>query len=68
MTHEIDLYGVFVPDILVWMVVTYVVSIPVRRILGALGLYRLVWHRALANVALYVILLGATIATVERLS
>lgn len=62
MTHEIDLYGVFVPDLLVWALVAYGLAVPVRRVLGRLGLYRLVWHRALFDAAVYVLLLGGTAA------
>ncbi|RYC29917.1 DUF1656 domain-containing protein [Lichenibacterium minor] len=62
MTHEIDLYGVFVPDLLVWALVAYGLAVPVRRIFGRLGLYRLVWHRALFDAAVYVLLLGGTAA------
>ena len=62
MTHEIDLYGVFVPDLLVWALVAYGLAVPVRRGLGRLGFYRLVWHRALFDAAVYVLLLGGTAA------
>lgn len=62
MTHEIDLYGVFLPDLLVWSLVAYALAVPVRRILGRLGFYRLVWHRALFDAAVYVLLLGGTAA------
>jgi hypothetical protein len=66
MNHEIDIYGVFVPDLLVWIVVAFLVSVPLRRILAALGFYRLVWHRALFDTALYVILLGGIVAASQR--
>ena len=66
MTHEIDIYGVFLPDLLVWFVVAFLISIPVRRGLGMLGFYRLVWHRALFDVALVVILLGGVLAASHR--
>ena len=66
MTHEIDLYGVFVPDLLVWLVVAFLISVPLRRLLGALGFYRFVWHRALFDAALFVILLGGVVAASQR--
>jgi hypothetical protein len=68
MNHEVDIYGVFVPDLLVWVVLAFLVSIPVRRLLAAIGFYHLVWHRALFDVALYVILLGAVAAFTQRLT
>ena len=68
MTHELDIYGVFVPDLLAWVVLAFLLSVPVRRGLAAIGFYRLVWHRALFDVALYVILLGAVAAVTQRLT
>ena len=68
MNHELDIYGVFVPDLLVWVGLAFVLSIPVRRVLGAIGFYRFVWHRALFDVALYVILLGTVAALTRRLT
>jgi hypothetical protein len=66
MTHEIDIYGVFVPDLMVWVVLAFLLSVPVRRLLGAIGFYRLVWHRALFDLALFVIVLGGVIAASRR--
>ncbi len=66
MTHEIDIYGVFVPDLLVWFVIAFLISVPVRRLLGAVGFYKLVWHRALFDVALFVLLLGGVVALSHR--
>ena len=67
MNREIDIYGVFVPDLLVWVVVAFLISIPVRRILGATGFYRLVWHRALFDAALFVLLLSGVLAVSQRI-
>jgi Protein of unknown function (DUF1656) len=64
--HEIDIYGVYVPDLLVWIVVTFPISVLVRRALAFAGLYRLVWHRALFDVAVFVILLGGVVAASHR--
>ena len=66
MIHEIDLYGVFVPDLLVWLGVAFLVSVPVRRLLGLLGVYRLVWHHALFDVALFILILGGVVAVAQR--
>jgi hypothetical protein len=66
MIHEIDIYGVFLPDLLIWFVIAFLVSVPVRRLLGFVGFYRLVWHRALFDTALFVILLGGVIAASHR--
>lgn len=58
MTGDIDVYGVFVPTLLVLMLVTYGVFLLLHQVLNTLHFYRLVWHRALFNVALYTVLLG----------
>lgn len=66
MTHEIDLYGVFVPDLLVWVVVAFLLNVVLRRLLALAGFYRLVWHRALFDVALFVLVLGGVVAVSHR--
>jgi len=50
---ELDISGVFLPTLLVMMIGTY------HAVLVRVHFYRLVWHRALFNVALYAVLLGA---------
>jgi hypothetical protein len=62
MTGEIDLGGVFVTPLLVWLVLTLPVVAVVRRLLRRLGVYRLVWHRPLFDAALLVIVLGGLAA------
>lgn len=62
MTGEIDLYGIFVPVLAVWMLLAYAISLPIRWILARTGFYRLVWHRPLFDLALYVVLLGIVVA------
>ncbi len=62
MTGEFDLYGVFVPSLAAWMVLAFLISLPLRRLLAWTGVYRLVWHRPLFDLALYVVLLGAVVA------
>ncbi len=58
MTGELDISGVFLPTLLVMMVLTYLLFLGVHALLTRLHFYRLVWHRALFNVALYAVLLG----------
>ncbi len=59
MIGELDISGVFLPTLLVMMVLTYLLFLGVHALLTRLHFYRLVWHRALCNVALYAVLLGA---------
>jgi hypothetical protein len=59
MKGELDLYGIFIPSLLVWSIIAFVVSIFVRRLLAKLGFYQYVWHRPLFDVALLIVLIGA---------
>jgi hypothetical protein len=56
MIGELDLNGVFLSPVLVSAVIAFVVSIAVRRALGAAGAYRIVWHPALFDTALFIVL------------
>ena len=56
MIGEIDLQGVLVAPLIVWMAIAYVIGIPLRAALTWLGFYRLVWHRALFDVSLFAVL------------
>ncbi|MBH8612565.1 DUF1656 domain-containing protein [Pseudomonas mohnii] len=58
MIGDLDLSGVFLPTLLVLMGIAYVLFLLVHGVLTRLRFYRLVWHRALFNVALYALLLG----------
>ncbi|MDI3275842.1 DUF1656 domain-containing protein [Pseudomonas sp. AL03] len=59
MIGDLDISGVFLPTLLVLMGITYVLYLLVHGLLTRLHFYRPVWHRALFNVALYAVLLGA---------
>jgi len=65
---ETDIGGVYVPAALVWAGAAFVVSILVERFLGWTGFYRLVWHRALFDLAVFVILWGAIFAGVYHVA
>jgi hypothetical protein len=67
MRYEIDIYGVLVPALLLWLIVAFALSALLRRLMQRFGLYRLVWHRALFNFALYVCLLGVVVYLSEFL-
>ncbi|GAB3044863.1 DUF1656 domain-containing protein [Stenotrophomonas tumulicola] len=58
MPGEFSLHGVFIPTLLGLMLLAYVVNTGVRVLLQRTGAYRLVWHPALFNLALYGIVLG----------
>lgn len=65
MPAEFDLYGVYIPRLLVLMLVTLFAVIILRRLLAWIGAYTLVWHRGLFDFALYILLLGA-VSSVSR--
>jgi hypothetical protein len=67
MTGELDIYGVFVPSLTAWMLLAFLISLPLRRVLALSGFYRLVWHRPLFDLALYVVLLGGVVAVGQPL-
>jgi Protein of unknown function (DUF1656) len=64
---EIDLYGVFVPPLLIWLAAALPLTAVLRRLLRWLGFYRLVWHRPLFDFALLIIVLGGVVAASMRL-
>ena len=67
MNGETDIGGVFVPTLLLWAVLAIAIGAVLRRVLGALGAYRFVWHPALFDLALFVILWAALPALAARL-
>ena len=62
MIGELDLQGVFLSSVLVSALVAFGAAFVVRRLLRLLGAYRLVWHPALFDAALFVILWAMVIA------
>jgi len=59
MKNDIDLFGILVPALLLWAPAIYLVCALLRPLLARSGLYRLVWHPALFDLALFVCLTGA---------
>ena len=61
MRYEIDIAGVFLPSLLLWLVIAYALSALLRAQLRRFGFYRLVWHRALFDFAVCVCLRGGIV-------
>jgi hypothetical protein len=59
---ELDLYGVFVPALLACSLLALLATMGVRAVLRRTGFYRLVWHPALFDIALFTIVLGGVVA------
>ena len=58
MFGDFNVFGIYVPRMLVLALLAYLVNLLLRRILARLGVYRLVWHPALFDLALFVLVLG----------
>lgn len=67
MIGEIDLYGVLLPPLLVWLALGFLVTSALRFLLTRAGFYRFVWHRPLFDFSLLVIITGGVAALVTML-
>ena len=59
MLKEIDLAGVYVTPIMIYGLFTIPLFLVCRRVLARLGVLAFVWHPALFEIALFVIILAA---------
>jgi hypothetical protein len=66
MIGEIDLFGVLLPPLLVWLGIALLLAAVLRMALAKLGAYRLVWHRPLFDLSLLVILTFLVSLTMNR--
>jgi hypothetical protein len=67
MIGEIDIFGVFVPAVLVLMFIAYLINLVIRKALAPTGFYRLVWHRSIFDLGIYVLVLGLVVLVSHRL-
>lgn len=67
MTGHLNVYGVYVPVLLVAMLAAYGAKSVIAAVLRRLGFYRWVWHPPLFNLALYILVLGALFNLVPRI-
>jgi protein AaeX len=63
---EIDLLGVYVAPISPMLVAAWMVTIALRRIVARFGLLRLVWHPALFEFSIYMIVLSSMVLIAAR--
>jgi protein AaeX len=59
MIGEVSLYGLYVPPLLLLTLLALALSRALNRVLARLGFYRAVWHPALFDFSLFVIVLGS---------
>jgi protein AaeX len=63
---EVNLFGVYVAPISVLMVVAWLATITLRRVLVRFDLLRYVWHPALFVFAVYMILLSSIVLLIAE--
>ena len=63
---EIDLLGVYVAPIALVIIAAWFATIGLRRIADRFGLLRHVWHPALFEFALYIIVLSSMVLVIAR--
>jgi hypothetical protein len=61
MRYQIDVFGVLVPSLLLWLILAYGVFAVLRAGLERIGFYQAVWHRALFDLAVFACLLGGVV-------
>jgi hypothetical protein len=66
--QEVNLGGVYLPAALAWAGIAFVFSTVISWTLSRIGFYALVWHRALFDVSLFVILWGVASAVAYHTS
>jgi hypothetical protein len=59
MIGEVSFYGLYVPSLLLLTLAALAGSRLLNLVLARIGFYRLVWHPALFDFSLFVIVLGA---------
>ena len=59
MIGEVSLYGIYVPWLLLLARLALALSRGLSYLLARAGFYRLVWHPALFDLAMFVVVLGA---------
>ena len=64
---EIDILGVYVAPIVPLMIVAFLVTLVLRWVALALGLFRWIWHPALFELSVYLIVLTGVVVTVGAL-
>ena len=64
---EINIFGVYVSPVSVILLAAFVLLLLLRRLADRSGLWRRMWHPALASLALYVMIASALVIGSARL-
>lgn len=68
MPAEIDIFGVYLPTFLLLALAAMGVTRLISRGLTRAGLGRLIWHRALFDLAVFILVTGAGYFLLERIT
>lgn len=63
MTSEINVFGLYIPELFVYAIAALLLQIVVGRVLSRFDAHRFVWHPALVEIAVFFIWLGGIVAT-----
>jgi hypothetical protein len=63
---ELNLFGVYVAPIAIFIIAAWIVTIALRRVADRFGLLGFVWHPALFVFAIYMILLSSIVLLMAR--
>jgi hypothetical protein len=63
---EINLLGVYVAPISLLLLASWMISLALRRVANRFGLLRLVWHPALFEFAVYIVVLSSIVLLIAR--
>ena len=61
MPRELAIFGVLIPTLLPLFIASMLLQLAADRLLGRLGVYRLLWHPALVRLCLFVAIFGALV-------
>jgi len=68
MPAEIDIFGVYLPTFLLLALAAMGVTRLISRVLTRIGPGRLIWHRALFDLAVFILVTGAGYFLLERIT
>ena len=66
MPRELSIFGLLIPTLLPLFFASMLLHAVLDRLLGAAGVYRLMWHPALARLALFTCIFGGLTACLYR--
>jgi hypothetical protein len=61
---EINVFGVYVAPFVPMMLIAWLLTLPLRRLSDRIGIARYVWHPALFNTSVYLIVLSLLVLVI----